>query len=395
MTEFEVAELLAYKDTDVSRSLITELFSNRREGSKILPPRFLIEDVFILKKGKLPNVQMDVKTTVGRYFFNMFLIAPAFGDKIPYQNVTIRDDQLKDIQQLIVDGILEGTIEPSAMGRFHNRLEWLKGYTGIFTIGMEPEMRYMSPEVRALKAKLIAENKDAIINRDHVKYVDKVEKPLLAAAKAELSQKPGFRAYDLGGKPKFGNQFKNMVLGVGPVFDPLSNSFVVSTNSLEEGIPLEEFPYYANTLVKASYDRGVSTQVGGEMTKQLFSALQTVKYKPNSDCGSTRYRIVRIDSKNYRNYVFNYIMDGGRLTLLTTKNIKDYFDKDVKMRAAIYCRGKDYCNVCMGDLFRRMNITNAGNATTRVTSTLLNLALKSMHDISIKTVEVNPFAYID
>lgn len=396
LSSFEIEELLKYKDTDVTRSLIVELFSNRMVGGKMVPPRFPIEEVFLLKKGKLPNVPMDIQTTVGRYFFNMFLIAPFFEDKIPYQNKTLRDDELKDLQQQIIDEILEGTIEPAAMGRFHDRFEWLKGYTSLFTISIDPEMRYMSSSIKALKKKLIAENQDVIIANDRVGYVDKIEKPLLAAAMQEMGDKPGFRPYALGGKPKFGNNYKNMVIDVGPIFDPISGEYVVSTASFGEGIPPEEFHYYANTLVKASYDRGVSTQVGGEMTKQLFSALQTVRFEKDSDCGTTKYRTITMDKKNYRTYLYNYMIGrGGQLILLTPKVIKDYLNVPIKIRSAIYCRGINYCNVCMGDLFRRMGITNVGLSATRVTSTVLNLALKSMHDISVKTIEVNPFDYID
>ena len=75
-------------------------------------------------------------------------------------------------------------------------------------------------------------------------------------------------------------------------------------------------------------------------------------------------------------------------------NYKKYLNKRGKMRSPLFCIGENFCNVCAGDYFYRMNIQNVGNTSTRATSTMMNKSLKAMHDISLDVAKVDIFKYI-
>lgn len=128
------------------------------------------------------------------------------------------------------------------------------------------------------------------------------------------------------------------------------------------------------------------------MTKKMFAGMQSlVLDEKGTDCGSEKYVEFTITDKNKKLFLYRYILDGNKLVLLDDKNIKSYINKKVKMRSPMGCKSDKICNICAGELYYKLGIKNIGLTTTKVTSTLLQKALKKFHDVSVKlyTVDVD------
>jgi len=395
--------ILELKVEDITKTTLLELFSNRITNDKNDPSKKKVEnpfchpdEVILIEKGYLPNVKEKTFTTIGRYIFNLFLISSIFNDYIPYINKTLTSKGIKDIQQMIVDGILDNKVTTDQFALFQNRLIWLNNFTELFVPGMSLRLLTPLPEVEKRKKELIEQYKDEIEKGNYVIVADKIEKELLELAKSILKDDPSWAIYALGGKPSFGNNYKNTQVMVGPMTDLVNGGFKISVNSLSEGIPKEQYDVYSNMLIMGSYSRGVSTQDGGAKTKELFAAMQSeILDDPGSDCKTTLVKKILITPNNYRKLLYRYIVDDdGTYIELTSDVIKKYFNKVVNLRSPLFCASKKICNICAGNLFYKLNIRNIGLTETKITSTLLNMSLKKMHDSTVKATEIDPFKYL-
>jgi len=389
------------KEEDICKTLLIDLFGQRVKKDKngsvvgVLPPYCSVDEVITVEPGALVNVKTKIDTTIGRYIFNFYLISTVFGESIDYINKTLGKSGIGDLQQVIVNRLMERKIIPDQFAKFQNRLIWLNNFTELFVPGMSLRLLTPLPEIQKRKKELIEQYKAEIEAGDYVKVVAKIETELLELAKTTLKDDPSWAIYALGGKPSFGNNYKNTQIMMGPIQDPIEGKYVISTSSLSDGIPKEQYSLYANTLVVGSYKRGVSTQDGGSKTKYLFAAMQSeVLDVEGSDCKTTLTKKVSLTQSNHKGYLYRYIVEGDKLVLMTQENIINYIGKTVIMRTPMYCAGKQICSKCAGEMFYRIGIRNIGLTLTKISSTLLNLSLKSMHDTSVKTDTFDPFKYM-
>jgi hypothetical protein len=93
--------------------------------------------------------------------------------------------------------------------------------------------------------------------------------------------------------------------------------------------------------------------------------------------------------------MYRYIRDKGKLVLLTSDNISNYYDKVVELRTPLYCTNKQYCSKCAGELYYKLGITNVGILSNRIGTSLLNASLKAFHDMSLKVVELDIDKYME
>lgn len=127
---------------------------------------------------------------------------------------------------------------------------------------------------------------------------------------------------------------------------------------------IQEFAIEALSAKKSAfYNRNAvrSSQYFGRKQHLLSSSVAHL-YK--GDCGSTAYVTFLItgdDKKrgvegNYRNFIGKFIVDNGKLVLLTEKNIVNYLNKNVEMRSPMTCRFRNgVCEVCGGSVLANIN----------------------------------------
>lgn len=394
-------------DKDVTYEKLNEFFGHKVQTDnnkigKVEPPLYFTSDEFILKKGTLPNVFKDTQTSIGLYIFNLFCVSSIFNDKLEYYNPEdgLTPGNIDKIMQNVVDLILENKCTGDDFAKFQSRCEWI-GYKGtLWNPGMSFEFAKVNPEVAKMKPILIAEWKKKVAEGADPtsSYVLMVEQPLMKIAKENLKKDESWPIYARGGKPKFGNVYKNCTVSMGPVFDPITGTYKIADASFMDGIDNNMVPTFANIQIDAAYNRAVATQDGGAKTKQIFAAFQSVKLNPKRghDCGSTKYIEKKLTKKNFKSIYLRYILDEKTNTLvkLTKENFPQYENKVVKIRTPLFCKDKEYCNICAGDYFYELGLMNIGNAATRLSSTLMNKALKSMHDVSVDADYIDPLKYM-
>ena len=390
---------------DVTSTNLQKVFSRtvKKEEDTIIgvgPPPYYTSDEFILKNGILPNCTKDTKTTFGLYIFNLLCIVDAFDDVIPYINEAMTENNVKKLYQQISNLIIQSRITNEQFAKFIDNFIFLGYKATLFSPGFSFEFVKNNPKIESKKKELVAEYKRKVeAGANPVStFVNVVEAPLLALAKEILKDDPDWPYYERGGKPDINVILKESVICMGPVYDPVTGRFEIIESSLSSGVPKEKIDTFANILVASSYSRAVSTQDGGAKTKLIFSAMQSVKLaedgKRGTDCQCGICVKKTITEYNCKDNIYRYIKENGKLVRLTHDNIKSYIGKTVAMRSPLFCNSKDYCNICVGDYYYELGVTNIGNTATKISSRLMNMALKQMHDSTVKVTVINPFDYI-
>ena len=249
---------------------------------------------------------------------------------------------------------------------------------------------------------VLEENKELIANNDTTGYLEKVEKPILAFAKKYYKDKgdPSWDIYSLGSKPKFDNVFKNMFIECGPILDITDGKYKISTSCFSDGIKPSEYHLYANQAIFGAYSRAVNTAYGGAKTKEFTAAFQSLVVTED-DCKSQDTIDVEITNGTVNDVKWRWIKstdktdptyDGNGFVLLTPDKAKKMIGQTVQCRSPLFCRSDNLCWKCVGEIYKRTGLKNIGLTLSKLTAIFLNTSLKSMHDVTIKTFEMDPKA---
>lgn len=404
ITDAEKQKLLALKPDDISYTLAQELFGvHARKVKKTVmingkpkvkeevvqeEPKMIPQDRFNLKKGEYFNKE-DIETTVGLFIFNKLLIERDLQDIVGYVNHTLRSGDLDDITDKITKAMAN---EPSTKleKRYKDDLEWLgMRWHALLCSSFTPKTFKPIPTVTAERDKLYDENREAVERGDAI-TVNKIESALIAKAKKELEGDPGLMLYDSGARGSFANNYKNMCITKGVVYNPITGKNDVVEKGFMEGIDKKSLASIGNSIVAGAYPKAIGTAVSGYYTKQLYAALQASSIDPNlMDCGAKTGVPVVITDKNKKDFQERYVIDHGKLVFLDDETIKKYIGKEVEVRSIMTCTKDKYCKVCAGRYWEKVDLVNIGLTTTKVTGTMTNLSMKKFHDTSIKIAVVD------
>jgi hypothetical protein len=388
------------KDEDDMESIIYKLFNKRKiknpDGKISLEePMFYPYEEIHLKAGQIENLDNDIDSTVGLYMFNLLFLVYPFGNAIPYINETINKKGLSNIANRLCDLLLLDKITTEQFAAYQQQIVWFNNFTEILIPGVTTSLLVVPDIIKQELQRLIKENEEAIASGDIVTYVNNVEKPILDFAEAwyKKNDPEGWRLYELGGKPSFRNNFKNMFLEVGPIKDIVTGKYKISSKNFSDSIPPEEYAEYANSAVAGSYSRGVSTQWAGAKTKEFSTAFESLVVT-EPDCGSKDTIPIEINKDNLQDMKWRWIIENGELLLLTPDNISQFIGKTVNCRSPLYCKSDNLCEKCAGDLYKRLGIDKVGLSLNKLTGIFLNRLLKTMHDSTVSTSSFDPFEYI-
>ena len=383
LTPAEIEWVYSLKESDITAAWLREQFGRFKDR----PARFKPEDGFILPKGKLRN-PAEVYTTLGRYLYNLFALYPV---KYEYYNVPMNSKTFGALNSELVDRVTEDELATEAYVDFLNRSNWLGlNITSFISPSLGVEEITCPPKTEELRKKLLTEHSDAI-SRGDTKVIEEIEKQLVASAKEELKDADGAPVYgSCGKKPTWDNQYKNMALLRGAVYNPETGGFDGCVGNLSDGTPLDEMPSGANLLLAGAGGRALQTRFGGYISKQLTAAFQGIVLdKPGSDCGSKETLEIEITPQNYRNLKLRYIKEGNKLVLLDRKTLPLYIGKKALLRSPMHCHSAQLCSKCYGELSYKIGILNVGLTYNLVGEILKGLAMKSFHDSTVKTAEID------
>jgi hypothetical protein len=143
--------------------------------------------------------------------------------------------------------------------------------------------------------------------------------------------------------------------------------------------------------VSGFYPKAIKTGTNGYQAKRLNAAFQSVTLdERGSDCKTLHSADVTLTKDNIGFYLYHFIKSGDNYIRLEPSNQDKYMNKKVKIRLPEYCCGSKICNMCAGDRFYMLGITDIGLTFGRVANTLLNANMKKSHDSTVRTYVLSP-----
>ena len=396
-----INHLLVMNQSDVSYSVIMNLFGSFNGKSLCKQYDTFVVPAggfkFVNQKGKqVSNVDKFV-TTIGIWIFNIFFLRDfnfswLFGG---YLNENINSGLFEDINQKLVYALAEDKIETETYKKFLDYTQFFMPYETILSPNHTEAILSCSRLIEKKKQEYIKQHEEELKN-GNIAVAEQMEKELLDYAKEILGDDPSLDVYDSGAGGNFRNNFKNLYVMKGAIRDPnpdAKQEFNIATSNFIDGIAANEYSMIANALTNGPYSRAKKTEIGGHWEKLFGAAFQTViADEPGSDCGSKQYITIELTKKNLPEFMYNYIVkSNGELEELTSDNCDKYIGKKVNMRFSIFCKSKTgLCNKCLGNFFYRRGARNVGLATIQIPSTLKLRSMKSFHDTTVKTTEIDP-----
>jgi DNA-directed RNA polymerase subunit beta' len=352
---------------------------------------------FTNSKGKLVSNTNKFTTTFGIWIFNVLLIKGFNLSFIfdGYINDNIDKKKFGKIHQKILYALLEDKINTMQYKNFIQYVDFIMPWETVLAPAQSERLLSCTKEIDKMKAKLLKENKEAVDSGDPA-VVESIEKKLLDFAKEYLKDDPSLDAYLSGAGGTLENNFKNMYIMKGVIRNPDPNAkqeYNTASSSFLDGISSEEYSLLANSLSGGPYSRAKKTEIGGYWEKLIEAAVNTVKIDgPDTDCGTTRYIETVLTDDIISSFMYSYIIkDNGTLEELTSENIDKYRNKKVKVRSTMFCKSKTgVCHHCAGNFFYRRGNPNIGLACSQIATVLKLRSMKSFHDSTITTAEMDP-----
>lgn len=392
ITSEEKKYFLSIKQEDISLDLITELFADtsskqkNKDGKTVMvkkPSKFKQNDIMVLEPNEYINKE-KVRTNLGLFIFNKFIVEGPLEKVLGYINEPITNSEYDKIDSKMSNALLNDVISVDTMIEYLNKMHWGYALNSIFCSSYTMKTFKPDPEIIRMRDKLLAENKEGVERGDPL-VLSKIEKQLLDFAKEKLKGDPGMDLFDSKAKGSFGNNYKNMSLMKGVVYNSSTEKYDVVKNNLIEGISKETIPTWANTVISGGYPKSVATAISGAMTKQIIAAYQAIVLDMSGkDCGTKGYLNILLTPWMRNDVLYSYIIEGEKLVLLDDSNIDKYIGKKIKLRNPMFCIGEKKCRKCAGEMYYKLGIENIGLTASKISGTMVNAGMKAFHDNTVK-----------
>ena len=128
-------------------------------------------------------------------------------------------------------------------------------------------------------------------------------------------------------------------------------------NSLLDGLTEREFFISTYGCRKGLLDVAINTGTSGYQSRKLiFTAINLMKDKSPSDCGTTDYLKIKIENKKQAEMLIGrFYSDGKILIEITNENYKEIIKKKINLRSPIYCQNEKICDKCYGRLHEKLH----------------------------------------
>ena len=390
ITKQEDIDFLLNMDNNITTTFMMECFGEFDGKRRFEPYDEITIPVGKYGKGSKKN-KNPIDTTVGIWVFNKYFIEEELIDIFGYINEEVGKKTYGKISSKLSYALMEDEIDTDTLHRFLMKSQKMMPFVSILSPGFSLKMLTVTKVLEKRKKELLKKYEKEIAAGDE-KVVGIIEKELLDIAQEYLKDDPAMDIYLSGARGNIGNNFKNLFVMRGAIKDPdpLKGYDIVTSNYME-GISKEDYVKMCKSLVEGPYARAGKTQLGGYWEKLFLSACQYITMDaPDSDCGTKRTIDVYLTDKNVDQWMYSYVVEGSKLTEITSKTKDKFLNKKVKLRFSSLCESKTgICNKCLGNLYRRLGITNIGTTTPMIPSTLKNLSMKLFHDSQVSLVEMD------
>lgn len=382
--------ILAAEITEFNKALLEGLFASYfdRATNSQKPSAFNANDHIKLTKSEYQYVTGEIETTLGILFMNRYLLEyTGVIQHLGYWNIPIDKKGLEKLNIFVNNLVITGAIDTKVLGKFIDRRDKLGFQSASFlSSSISPSLVRPMHNVQQLKMQLLEKYKEDLGSPDPTKQLiasNAMEKELMTLVRQNLKNDYGYDMY-ASGDGNLDNNYKTINVMRGAVFNGLTGKFDVCESSLMDGIKVKDIPSFANSVVAGAYPSAIGTADAGYMAKIILALLQSVNIdpNPNSDCGTTQTIPLTITDRNKQYVLYRYINDGGKKVLTTLDNIGSYVGKTVNLYSPQCCKHESICGKCAGRVFHNLEVTQIGLLVTSITQKLLNLKLKSKHDLS-------------
>lgn len=256
----EVLDIIDLLKDGVTFDNLTHLLSNSlNENGTPQKSRFEIDDIMELPINTVGN-KSKLKTTIGRYIFYKVVIEK---NKLPVEfvNEPLPSKKYGAFEDKIAKLLLDDKITIDQMYNYIDSRDWL-GYQchAILTASFTPNTIRIHPEVQKLKDELIKKYKTELENGDAI-TASKIEDALIKKSKEVLGDDIGMTIYDSDTMASIGNNYKNVILMRGAVFNRATGKYEIMTNSLLDGLRREDIPISSNTILEGAYPKACGNDV--------------------------------------------------------------------------------------------------------------------------------------
>lgn len=386
---------------EINKTFIENMFAgyHDRETGEFHQPPFVPTEVISLKKEEYEWVNGSISTTVGMLIFNRYILErTGIIQHLGYWNTPIDKDGLQDLTAEVNNLAIQNIITMQQKGDYIDSRDRLGFWCAAFlAVAISPALIRPMDNVNKRKAELFKQYENEIKSTNPVTQtmaVNKIEKELMAMVRENLKNDPGYDLYR-SGDGNLDNNYKTINVMRGSVFNEGTKRYDVVENSLMNGITKHDITPFANSVLAAAYPSAVGTADAGYMAKIILALLQSehIDENPNSDCGTQQTIPLTITKKNTKYALFRYINDNGKKVLTDLHNIKNYIGKTVQLYSPQCCERDAICGKCAGTVFHNLGVKNVGLLVTQITQKLLNIKLKSKHDLS-QNAGIIPSEYV-
>ena len=353
----------------------------------------LVDNVTITRCGQ------KIKTTLGRYIFNKVVFHSLWDNKYyHFNNIIMRQndfqDEMKYLKQLAFEGKCENRdiFEVSDMStEFGMRL------ANVYNAGLTYTMMVPDKKFQDYKNKKINSVKEQVIKNTDLDLLAKAEEDVVNFAKEYYKNDDMVELMESGAGSKWDNDYKTMNINVGAV-PTIEGKPVLMFNSLSDGVDPKYQAAWTNTGMTGATNRALQTAKAGAQYNDISNAMQNIM-GIRGDCGSKRG--TKVNTSDPNKLLNRYLIINGKPVKVTLDNVNKFLNKDVVMRDLIYCKEKNghYCSTCVGDGpfdLKHMDKVPLGMMTSDVASNILNLFMKSTHDLRAgmyRIKDLNDFIY--
>lgn len=314
---------------------------------------------------------------------NYFLLVYPFNDLVPYWDAIWSSGKLEGI---ISDLIIQKKVTVDQVNTFVENMYFIGHSPEFVSPNLSEKSLSTSPDINKKKDELWEKYGPAIEAGDAVAMAN-FEQELIQFDKDYLGDDEAMR-YLLKGK-FFNVVRKKLFLTHGMVESfGTKGQYSFIKNSLEQGWTEDSFPVIANEIRAGSYSRARETAKGGEDSKFILRVFQNTRIV-EQDCNTKRFFAVSVRPDIAKDYLYrNYISGDG--SVKTVDENTPIAGKIMKFRSPLFCNTQGgYCFTCMGKLFETTQQKVLASSIQNLSSSFLTMSLKSMHGLSIKTVDVS------
>ncbi len=352
-------------------------------GSNRMEPIYAGNEYVELVPGDLKCVDRIVKTRYYTCVINCCVLEWPFEGKLKYSQKKFGGwlDKLVGKNAFLGTDASKNTtgqITVPEIIKYHEALTFIRGFTQIATTSVTAKSLIPNKKVRALRDKLLAENKDKL--HDPTVIVD-IMQQLEALDRAELADDKSNAFYSVKNGAYSVKRMKVMnFYGTESGFGEMDDKPTTFTMSLDEKLPLNELPATIDTARFGSYSRGLLTALGGAKVKYAARIFQNSRIVMD-DCGTTQGSLWTLHPDNVDQLDSRYrINEQRKPELITAEFMKANMGKRIEVRTPTLCMAESpsFCSKCL-DKYLALRPNGLYLAPMDVSSAFMGASMGAMH----------------